>query len=89
MEQKDTFTVRIFIKTNCKNNEFLGFDKDKRCFVFRVKAPAFEGKANKELLKFLKELSVNARIIQGQTSHFKVLLVENNEKAASLFVPTL
>jgi uncharacterized protein (TIGR00251 family) len=87
MEQKDNFTIKIFIKPHSSKNEFLGYDKDKGCFIFRIKEPAFEGKANKELLKFLKELQVNADIVQGKSSHFKVLLVEKNKKSVSLFVP--
>lgn len=87
MEQKDNFTIKIFIKPHSGKNEFLGYDKEKQAFIFKIKEPAFEGKANKELLKFLKELHVNAEIVQGKSSHFKVLLVERNNKAVSLFVP--
>ncbi|PIU21891.1 MAG: hypothetical protein COT14_04070 [Candidatus Diapherotrites archaeon CG08_land_8_20_14_0_20_30_16] len=88
MERTNSFKVKIFIKTQAKRNEFLGYDNEKGAYIFKINCPAFEGKANKELLKFLKELKINAKILQGETSHFKVLLVENSEKAASLFVPT-
>ena len=87
MEQKDNFTIKIFIKSHSGKNEFLGYDKEKEAFIFRIKEPAFEGKANKELLKFLKELDVNAEIVRGKSNHFKVLLVEKNKKSVSLFVP--
>ena len=88
MEQKNSFTVKIFIKPNSAKNEFLGYDKEKEAFIFRIKEPAFEGKANKGLLKFLKELNVDADILQGKSNHFKVLRVAKSEKAISLFVPT-
>jgi len=89
MEQSDKFTIKIFIKPHSSENEFLGYDKEKQAFIFKIKEPAFEGKANKELLKFLKELDVNAIIVQGKSNHFKVLQVEKTKKAISLFVPTL
>lgn len=88
MEQTNSFTIKIFIRARSSKNEFLGYDNDKEAFIFRIKEPAFEGKANKELLKFLKELGINASIMQGESNHFKVLSVERNDKAVSLFVPT-
>jgi len=81
------FKVRIFIKPHSQKNEFIGYDNEKGAFVLKIKAPAFEGKANNELLKFLKELDVNAMILQGKTNHFKVLQVDKTVKAISLFVP--
>lgn len=87
MEQSDNFTIKIFIRTHALKNEFLGYDKEKQAFIFRIKGQAIEGKANKELLKFLKELGVNGSIIQGKSNHFKVLAVEKTKKAVSLFVP--
>jgi len=87
MEQTNSFKIKIFIKPHSQKNEFIGYDIEKGAFVIKIKAPAFEGKANTELLKFLKELDINAEILQGKTSHFKVLLVENTRKAVSLFVP--
>lgn len=84
MEQ---FKVKIFIKANSKSNEFLGYNDEKKVFIVQIKAPAFEGKANQELLKFLKSLKINAKMIQGFKSHFKMLLVDKTEKAVSLFVP--
>ncbi len=88
MEQTNSFTIKIFIKPHSCKNEFLGYDKNKEAFIFKIKEPAFEGKANKGLLKFLKELDVDADIVQGESNHFKVLRVAKSKKAISLFVPT-
>lgn len=84
MEQ---FKIKIFIKPHSNKNEFFGYDDEKGAFLFKIKAPAFDGKANQELLKYLKSLKVNAVILQGFKSHFKILLVDKTEQAVSLFVP--
>jgi hypothetical protein len=79
------FKVRIFIKANSKESEFVGYNKDKDAFELRVKAPPLDNKANKEILSFLKKLKVNAEILQGFKSNIKVLSIEENTYSLKLF----
>ncbi len=79
------FKVKIFIKTHAKDNEFIGYNKEKGAFELRIKAPPLDNKANKEIVSFLKQLKVNAEIIQGFKSNIKVLQVEENTYSLKLF----
>jgi uncharacterized protein len=47
---------KIIVKTNAKNNEILGYDEEKHAYRLNIKAEAKEGKANKEIIKFLSKL---------------------------------
>ena len=64
---------RVYIKPNKKENSFEGYDKDKGAYIFNIKAAPKEGRANKELLKFLKENSIKAVIKSGFQSRIKVV----------------
>ena len=69
------FEVRV--KPNAKENKILEQDGNK--FKVAVTAPAQEGKANKELIKFLsKKLKARVEIVKGKTSSKKLLRVEND-----------
>lgn len=50
-----------------------------------VKAPALEGKANKELIKFLSEIwkfkKSEIKIIRGDSQSYKTILIEGDPEA--------
>ena len=79
------FKVKIFIKTHAKDNEFVGYNKEKGAFELRTKAPPLDNKANKDIIRILKKLKVNAEIVQGFKSNIKVLKVEENAYSLKLF----
>ena len=66
-------TLHLQIVANSKKNEIVGKVDDR--LKVKIKAPAMEGKANRELVKFLsKEFSIpksEIEIVRGQTSKFK------------------
>ncbi len=64
---------RVYVKPNKDCNSFDGFDKDRSAYVFNIKAPARDNRANKELLRFLKEHGINAVIKSGFNSRTKVI----------------
>jgi uncharacterized protein (TIGR00251 family) len=72
--------VRISIKVmpNAGRNEIIGLTDG----IWRIKVAAApeKGKANRELLSFLREVlgtkKDNLGVIKGQTSHIKVLQIE-------------
>ena len=67
--------LTITIKPNARENKIE--KKDGTVWTIRIKAPAIENKANKELIYFLaKELDVpksHITIIRGQTAKTKIL----------------
>ena len=76
---ENVFTV--IVKPNSERNEILRYDEEKKAYIIRIKAAATEGKANKELVKFLtKELKKKITILHGLTTHQKMIAAE--EKAS-------
>ena len=56
----------------------------------KVKAVPIEGKANKEILKFFQSaLGVEAEIIRGEKSKFKVLKLISPDKTSEDFIINL
>ncbi len=64
---------RVYVKPNKSCSSFDGFDKERGAYVFSIKAPARDNKANKELLRFLKENGITAVIKSGFNSRIKVV----------------
>lgn len=72
--KKDTFEV--IVRTNSPKTELVGYDKEKKIFKINLKAEPEKGKANKELVKFLKkELKSEVDIIKGLRSKRKVIKI--------------
>jgi hypothetical protein len=68
-------TITVKIIPNAKNTEVVGYEG--KTLKIRIAAPAIEGKANKELIRFLAELCDCApseiEILKGLASKTKVL----------------
>lgn len=72
------FTFKVIVKTGCRESKILGFDSAKIAYKVELKARPVEGKANKELIKFLsKELGRAVRIKTGFASREKIVEVIN------------
>ena len=73
----------VQISANAPRNEIVGWHGGR--LKIKVKAPAVEGKANAELLRFLAEtLGVRAnalRIVRGETARLKTIEVAGVEEA--------
>ena len=68
--------IEIKVKPNSRENKILEQEGNK--MKVAVKAPAREGKANQELIKFLsRELKTRVEIIRGKTSSRKIVRIEN------------
>jgi uncharacterized protein len=65
---------KIIVKTNAKKNEMKGFDKLKKGYKINIKAPAYDTKANKEIIKFIsKTIGYRVRIKSGLRSKEKMI----------------
>ncbi|MBN1899369.1 MAG: YggU family protein [Spirochaetes bacterium] len=72
--------LNIKVIPNAKKNEIRHRED---MTVVKIKAPAVEGKANKELIKYLvqyyKVKANNIKILKGERSRHKVVLIEKND----------
>jgi uncharacterized protein (TIGR00251 family) len=72
----DKKVIELIVKPNSSKSSF-SFDKDRKVFVFQVKSPPEDGKANTEILKMIKkETGKTAKIISGATSRKKLVKLE-------------
>lgn len=72
----------VQITANASRSEIVGWLGER--LKIKVKAPAVEGKANAELLRFLaKQLEVRAnqlRIVRGETAKMKTIEIEGADE---------
>jgi uncharacterized protein (TIGR00251 family) len=78
----DTITINIKAQPNSSKNKFASLYGENAIKV-NIKAPAVEGAANKELIKFISKsfkIAKNEIKIKGETSKQKQLIVPKNQK---------
>jgi uncharacterized protein len=69
-------SLKVLIRPKSRKNEICGFDESRNTLVVRIKAVPEDGKANAELIRFLKkELKRDVTIKSGFTSREKVLRI--------------
>jgi uncharacterized protein (TIGR00251 family) len=77
----DRVIINVKAQPNSSKNKIAGIYAD--AIKINIKAPAVEGAANKELIKFIsKEFKIpkSEIIIKGETSKKKQLILPRNEK---------
>ena len=68
--------IEITVKPNTKKSEILSESPNK--LKIALAAPAHEGKANQELIQFLKKVKGwQTRILKGKTSKTKIVQIMN------------
>jgi len=81
--QADIARIDVRISANAGRNEIVGWQAGR--LKIKVRAPAVEGKANEELLRFLAErLDVHRRAVgieRGETAKVKLIRVEGLSEA--------
>ena len=71
--------ILLDVTPGAKKTEFVGYNQWRKAINIKVKAQAKEGKANKELIKFLKDtFKANVEIISGSTSPQKSVLIKKD-----------
>jgi uncharacterized protein len=66
--------IKVIIRPNKPKNCINYYDSEKDCYYIDINAPPVEGKANLELIKFLKkQLKIPVTIKSGATSKTKIL----------------
>ena len=70
--------LKVKVKPGSKENSVESWDKETQTLFVRLKAAPEKGKANSELLKFLKrELCIDARLKSGFASREKIVEIIN------------
>jgi len=68
--------VKVILKPNSSKNKIVKFDSEKNAYIVEIKAPAYNNKANIELVKFLSRfLKKDVKIIRGFKSREKLLRI--------------
>ena len=81
VDANENVKIKVHVIPNSKENKIDGYNEWKRAIVVRVNAPASEGKANRELEKFLsKFFESDVTIVSGKKSRDKVVLIKCSEK---------
>jgi uncharacterized protein (TIGR00251 family) len=82
MRQSQT-RITVQVSPNARHNEVLGFEDD--ILKVKIAAPPLQGKANKELIKFLSQSLKISRgsiaIERGLTSRSKVITIVGIDRA--------
>ena len=80
-ESKDGVLIDIDVQANAKKNEITGINEWRKRLAIKVKAPATEGKANKEIIKFFKEIfKKDVEIVAGKLNPQKTILIKDIKK---------
>ncbi len=67
-------SLNVLVKPNSSKNEVIGYDDSRSAVKINIKAVPEKGKANLELVKFLRKLlKKDVRIVSGLTGHLKVV----------------
>ncbi len=80
-ESKDGVLIDIDVQANAKKNEITGINEWRKRLVIKIKAPATEGKANKEIIKFFKDIfKKDVEIVAGKLNPQKTILIKDIKK---------
>ena len=61
-----------------------GVDEWRKMLIFRVKAPPLEGRANKEVISLMNDITgFKCEVIRGMTSRQKTILVRGDAKSVA------
>ena len=76
----DALPPRFLVVVSCKKKSaWQGFDPSRRAYLVDVSEPREDGKANRELVRFLsKAIGKQVRIVSGLASRKKVVEVISN-----------
>ncbi len=71
-------TLNVLVKPNSGENKVVGYDDFRDAVKINIKAEPEKGKANVELVKFLRKLTKKeVRVVSGHTIHQKVIKLED------------
>jgi hypothetical protein len=73
--------IDVEITPNARKNEFGGINAWRKRVIIKIKAQPVDGKANKEIVKFLKKIfKKDIEIVSGLTSSQKTIYIDGIDK---------
>ncbi|MCQ6254688.1 DUF167 family protein [Methanocaldococcus sp.] len=80
-ESKEGILIDIDVQAGSKKNEITGINEWRKRLNVKIKAPAIEGKANKEIIKFFKDIfKKDVEIVSGKLNPQKTILIRDIKK---------
>ncbi len=84
-ETEEGVTIQLAVTPNAKRMELVGYNEWRRAIEVRVSSPPKGGKANAELIEFLRGLFGRpVEIVRGERSTSKTVLVRGLSKVEAL-----
>jgi uncharacterized protein (TIGR00251 family) len=80
-ETENGVLINLDVSPNAKKTEIAGYNEWRKAIAVRVGSPPKGGKANAELIKYFEKVfGKDVKIVKGQTSTQKTILVEGITK---------
>ncbi|AIG99061.1 MAG: hypothetical protein XD40_1428 [Archaeoglobus fulgidus] len=80
-EAKDGALISVHVSPGSKEVSF-SYDEWRRAVEVRIRSPAKEGKANRELLGIFRQIFGEVELVSGEKSRSKVLKVKGSKEEA-------
>jgi len=78
-DKGDSIEVDIIVSPRSNRSGLEGFDEWRKRAILRVKAPPLDGRANKEVEAFFKEITgCRSAVTAGMTSHQKTVRIQGD-----------
>lgn len=79
-DAEDGVLISLHVSANSKEVSF-SYNEWRRVIEVKIKSPAMEGKANRELLSIFREIFGEAEMVSGEKSRNKVLKVKGDKES--------
>lgn len=81
-DKGDRLELDIMVSPRSNRSGLEGFDEWRKRAILRVKSPPLEGRANKEVESYFKEVTgCKSSVTAGMTSHQKTVTISGDPKA--------
>ncbi|MBE6528252.1 MAG: YggU family protein [Thermoplasmata archaeon] len=78
----DSLELDILVSPRSNRSGLEGFDEWRKRAILRVKSPPLDGRANKEVESYFKEVTgCRSKVTAGMTSHQKTVTIEGDPSA--------
>ena len=81
-DKGDRLEIDIMVSPRSNRSGLEGFDEWRKRAILRVKSPPLDGRANKEVESFFKEVTgCKSAVTAGMTSHQKTVTISGDPEA--------
>ncbi len=81
-EKQDCLELDVLVSPRSNRSGMEGFDEWRKRVILRIKSPPLEGRANKEVESYFKDVTgCRSKVTAGMTSHQKTVTISGDPKA--------